>query len=172
MMMSARQMGFREVMPREAPEPKVTAPVADLLARALAYRDCERELEDPLGVSVLSLFAMLHRLHADQLLPHLTAVMAIEPDRSLDLVRMRLAVARDGHRWLDEFLASERKLKLLYKAAIAATETATAREVNRLLHRQQAVLHERLAEVFAEMGQHLAPFLEPMAENPPPRKGD
>jgi hypothetical protein len=171
-MISARHLGFREVVPREVPEAEVTAPVADLLARALAYRDCERQLDDPLGVSVLSLFAMLHRLHADQLLPHVTAVLAIEPESGRDLVRMRLAVAGDGQRWLNEFLSSEQKLQALYRIAITATEPDTAREVNRLLRRQQAVLLERMAEVFAEMGQHLTPFLADIAENPPPRKGD
>jgi len=167
--MLVRQLGFREMIPRGVQDAEVTAPVADLLTRSLAYRDCERHLEDPLGASVLSLFAMLHRLHADQLLPHLTTVMAIEPDGSRDLVRMRLVVATDAQRWLSEFLASERKLQAIYLAAISATERTAAKEVNRLLHRQQLVLRERLEEVFAEMSRLSRPLSEDTAENPPAR---
>lgn len=169
-MMSAQPLRFREAISRETQEAEVTAPVADLLGRALAYRDCGRQLEDPLGVSVLSLFAMLHRLHADQLLPHLTTVLAIEPDGSRDLVRMRVAVATDGQSWLNEFLASEQKLQELYRTAISTTENASVKEVNRLLRRQQVVLQGRLEEAFAEMGGQHVPFSEDMAENLPARK--
>jgi hypothetical protein len=173
-MMSARQHAFNHAVPHDGqPASELIVPVTDLLTRALAYRDCEKLLVDPLGVSVLSLFAMLHRLHADELLPHASAVLEMEPHSLNALGQMRDAVASDAQRWLGEFIASERQLQDIYRAAIAASDTVStgAPGLNRLLRRQQAVLHERLTEVFAEMSRHLAPFADDKAANSQTRKG-
>jgi hypothetical protein len=157
-MRASRQLDYNEAVPSRSAVQAPSVPITSLLARAVAYRDCERCLADPLGVSVLSLFAMVHRLHADELMRHATAILEAEPDRQ-NLARMRAVVAEDSQRWLAEFITSEHRLQRTYDAGIAASAgTSGNADLNRLLRRQQQVLQERLAEVFAEFSRMLAPL--------------
>jgi hypothetical protein len=157
-MRASRQLDYDESLASPLAVQGPSVPITSLLARSVAYRDCEKCLVDPLGVSVLSLFAMVHRLHADELMRHATAVLEPEPDRQ-NLARMRAIVAEDGQRWLVEFIASEQRLQRTYETGIAASAGISGNaSVNRLLRRQQQVLQERLAEFFAEFSRMLAPL--------------
>jgi hypothetical protein len=146
-------------------------PVTDLLARAITYRDCASDLDDPFGASVLGLFATLHRHHADELLPHAEVVGAPQPNLRDDLNRMRSAALRDGQRWIDEFIASERALQSLYRSTLRALGPA-APPLTDLLLRQQATLNARLQQTFAGMSRVLARIYDAEASPSPPLKGD
>lgn len=169
--MSDMGHSFPAAVPRTGGRLPLALPVTDLLARAIAYRDCASDLDDPFGASVLGLFASLHRRHADELMPHAEVVGAPQPNLRGDLTRMRDAVQRDGQRWIDEFIASERALQSLYRSTLRALGPSSPPLADLLL-RQQATLNARLQQTFAGMSRVLARISEAEASPSPTLKGD
>ena len=153
--MSDMGHSFPAAVPRTGGLPPLALPVTDLLARAITYRDCASDLDDPFGASVLGLFASLHRRHADELLPHAEVVGAPQPNLRGDRNRMRDAVQWDGQRWIDEFIASERAVQSLYRTTLRALGPSSP-PLTDLLLRQQATLNTRLQQTFAGMSRVLA----------------
>jgi hypothetical protein len=78
---------------------------------------------------------------------------------------MRDAVQRDGQRWIDEFIASERALQSLYRSTLRALGPG-ASPLTELLLRQQATLNARLQAAFSGMSRVLARISEAEATSP------
>jgi hypothetical protein len=169
--MSDMGHSFPAAVPRTGGRLPLALPVTDLLARAITYRDCASDLDDPFGASVLGLFATLHRRHADELMPHAEVAGGLQAHVRDDLNRMRNAVQRDGQRWIDEFIASERALQSHYRATLRARDPG-ASPLTDLLLGQQATLNARLQQTFAGMSRVLARISDVEASPPPPLKGD
>jgi hypothetical protein len=169
--MSDMGHSFPHAVPRTGGRLPLALPVTDLLATAITYRDCASGLDDPFGASVLGLFASLHRRHADELLPHAEVVGAPQPNLRGDLNRMRNVVQRDGQRWIDEFIASERALQSLYRITLRALGPSGS-PLTDLLLRHQATLNAHLQQAFAGMSRVLERISDAEASPSPPLKGD
>lgn len=169
--MSDMGHSFLHAAPRTGGLLPLSFPVTDLLARAITYRDCASDLDDPFGASVLGLFATLHRRHAGELMPHAEVVGAPQPNLRGDLILMRDAVQRDGQRWIDGFIASERALQSLYRSTLRALGPSSPPLADLVL-RQQATLNGRLQQTFAGMSRVIDRISDAEASPSPPLKGD
>lgn len=130
-------------------------PLEEVITRSLAYREAYRPMIDPLAVSILSLFAMVHRLHMEEILPFVPPDAFRMPHLAAQIGQLRARLAAADDDWLRAFLQSEAELQEAYSRAIQVLAGPERPDgaLRSILQRHKTVLGDRLDEVMAETGR-------------------